>query len=192
MKLDPPTRSILEMMTIGYRPVSSLAILAILSDSPNLAMHGMQLARELEKLFKVQEGWFTRTRYYTDRVGKLLPLLTKMRMVEEVVRKDSRTGRLSSAYRINPSLSQPIRARLQALSKGEHVSLISTPDATIVEENQDQDWRKECPNCGIITSSAIARYCEACGRPLKTKCASCGMVLDAIYKYCLNCGAKAK
>ena len=192
MKLDPPTRSILEMMTIGYRPVSSLAILAILSDSPNLAIHGMQLARELEKRFKVQEGWFTRTRYYTDRVGKLLPLLTKMRMVEEVVRKDSRTGRISSAYRINPSLSQPIRARLQALSKGEHVSLLSTPDATIVEENQNQEWRKECPNCGIITSSAIARYCEACGRPLKTKCASCGMVLDAIYKYCLNCGAKAK
>jgi len=192
MKLDPPTRSILEMMTIGYRPVSSLAILAILSDSPNLAMHGMQLARELEKRFKVQEGWFTRTRYYTDRVGKILPLLTKMRMVEEVVRKDPRTGRVSSAYRINPSLSQPIRARLQALSKGEHVSLLSTPDATIVEENQNQDWRKECPNCGIITRSAIARYCEACGRPLKMKCASCGTVLDAIYKYCLNCGAKAK
>ena len=192
MKLDPPTRSILEMMTIGYRPVSSLAILAILSDSPNLAMHGMQLARELEKRFKVQEGWFTRTRYYTDRVGKLLPLLTKMRMVEEVVRKDSRTGRNSSAYRINPSLSQPIRARLQALSKGEHVSLLSTPDTTIVEQNRNQNWRKECPSCGIITSSATARYCEACGRPLKMKCAGCGTVLDAIYRYCLNCGAKAE
>ncbi len=190
MKLDPPTRSILEMMTIGYRPVSSLAILAILSDSPNLAMHGMQLARELEKRFKVQEGWFTRTRYYTDRVGKLLPLLTKMRMVEEVVRKDVKTGRTSAAYRINPSLSQPLKARLQALSRGEHISLLS--NTAPVEVEQTQGWRKECLSCGIITSSAIARYCEVCARPLKMKCDNCGALLEAIYKYCLNCGAKAK
>src|SRR5438094_953225 len=112
--------------------------------------------------------------------------------IVETLRLAKIPGRIYSAYRINPSLSQPIRARLQALSKGEHVSLLSTPDATILEENQNQAWRKECPNCGIITSSVIARYCEACGRPLKMKCASCGTVLDAIYKYCLNCGAKAK
>jgi hypothetical protein len=109
VKLDPPARSVLEMMAIGYRPVSSLAILNILNDSPNLAMHGMQLARELEQRFKVQDGWFTRTRYYTDRVGKLLPLLTKMNMVEEVSRKDTRTGRVAAAYRVNPSLSQQIK-----------------------------------------------------------------------------------
>lgn len=189
-KLDPTAHSILEMMTIGYRPVSSLAILAILTDAPNLAMHGMQLARELEKRFKVQEGWFTRTRYYTDRVGKLLPLLTKMRMVEEVMRKDSKTGRVSAAYRINPVLGQNIRARIQALSKGEHVSILSSPDTPIVEADQNQEWRKECLSCGVITSSAIARYCEICGHPLKTKCSDCSAQLDATYKYCLNCGAK--
>jgi hypothetical protein len=188
--LDPTARSILEMMAIGYRPVSSLAILAILGDSPNLAMHGMQLARELERRFKVQEGWFTRTRYYTDRVGKLLPLLTRMRMVEEVMRKDSRTGRVSAAYRINPALSQPIRARIQALSKGEHVSLLSTPDTAIAEVEQSKLWKKECQSCGIITSSSIARYCEVCGHPLKIKCSNCSTSFDAIYKYCLNCGTK--
>jgi hypothetical protein len=189
-KLEPPARSILEMMTIGYRPVSSLAILDILSDSPNLAMHGMQLARELERRFKVQEGWFTRTRYYTDRVGKLLPRLTKMQMIEELVRKDSRTGRTSAAYRINPTLSQPVKSRLQALSRGEHVSLLSNSPATTLEVDQSREWRKECLNCGIITSSAIARYCEVCGRPLKMKCNNCRSSLEAIYKYCLNCGAK--
>ncbi len=155
-KLDPPTRSILEMMTIGYRPVSSLAILAILSDSPNLAMHGM----------------------------------TKMQMVEEVVRKDSRTGRTSAAYRINPSLSQPIKSRLQALSKGEHLSLLSNSPTATHEPGQSQEWRKECINCGIMTSSAVARYCEVCARPLKVKCNNCSSSLEAIYKYCLNCGAK--
>lgn len=190
-KLDPPTRSILEMMTIGYRPVTSLAILDILSDSPNLAMHGMQLARALESRFKVQDGWFTRTRYYTDRVGKLLPLLTTMGMLEEVVRKDSKTGRVSAAYRIKPSPNQPLKARLQALSKGEHVSLLNVPD-TSVEPEQDREWRKECLNCGIITSSAIARYCEVCGHPLKMKCKQCGSTLEVIYKFCLNCGANTK
>jgi hypothetical protein len=189
-KLEAPARSVLEMMTIGYRPVSSLAILDILSDSPNLAMHGMQLARELERRFKVQEGWFTRTRYYTDRVGKLLPLLTRMQMVEELVRKDTRTGRTAAAYRISPTFSQPIKSRLQALSRGEHISLLSNSPATTLEAEQSREWRKECLSCGIITNSAIARYCEVCGRPLKMKCNNCGSSLEAIYKYCLNCGAK--
>jgi hypothetical protein len=190
VKLDPPARSVLEMMAIGYRPVSSLAILNILNDSPNLAIHGMQLARELEQRFKVQDGWFTRTRYYTDRVGKLLPLLTKMHMIEEVSRKDTRTGRVGAAYRINPSLSQPIKSRLQALSKGEHVSLVTGSAITTIESDQAREWRKECQNCGIITSSTIARYCEVCGRPLKSKCGNCGSSLEAIYKFCLNCGTK--
>lgn len=190
-KLEPAARSVLEMMTIGYRPVSSLAILDILSDSPNLAMHGMQLARELERRFKVQEGWFTRTRYYTDRVGKLLPLLANMQMIEEVVRKDSKTGRTAAAYRINPALSQPLKSSLQAISRGGHISLLSNSPTTMVETDKSQEWRRECLSCGIITNSAIARYCEVCGRPLKMKCNNCGSVLEAIYKYCLNCGAKA-
>ncbi len=189
-KLDPTARSILEMMVIGYRPVSSFAILNVLNDSPNLALHGMQIAREIENRFKVKEGWFTRTRYYADRVGRLLPLLTSMNVVEEVVRKDSRTGRISAAYRIKNSLNQSIKARLQALSRGEHVSLLSTPQAAVVEADQAQSWRKECLNCGIVTSSAIARYCEVCGRSLKLKCNNCGTVMEVIYKYCLNCGTK--
>src|SRR5438445_2129454 len=120
-------------------------------------MHGMQLARELERRFKVQEGWFTRTRYYTDRVGKLLPLLTKMQMIEEVVRRDTRTGRTSAAYRINPSLSQPIKSRLQALSKGEHVSLFSNFPTAILEKGHLQKWSKDALTCGVTTISAIPR-----------------------------------
>ena len=189
-KLEPPARSVLEMMTIGYRPVSSLAILDILSDSPNLAMHGMQLARELERRFKVQEGWFTRTRHYTDRVGKLLPLLTNMQMIEEVVQKDSKTGRPSAAYRINPTLSQPVKSRLQAMSRGEHISLLSNSPTSSLETVQPHEWMKECLSCGIMTSSVIAHYCEVCGRPLKIKCNNCGSSLEAFYKYCLNCGTR--
>jgi len=190
VKLEPATRSVLEMMTIGYRPVSSLAILNILNDSPNIAMHGMQLARELEHRFKVQEGWFTRSRYYTDRVGKLLPLLTNLHLVQEVSRRDPRTGRVSTAYRVNPSFSQPIKTRLVAISKGEHVSLLSSSETMALGSDKVEDWRKECIDCGIMTNSMIARYCEVCGHSLKVKCKGCGSALDAVYKYCLNCGAK--
>lgn len=189
-KLDPPTRAVLEMMTIGYRPVSSLAILDILNNSPNLAIHGMQIARELERRFKVKEGWFTRTRYYTDRVGKILPLLTSMRLLEEVDRKDPRTGRIYAAYRISASTRESLKSRLQALSRGEHVSLFSESHAPGVFGDHDKSHAKECLDCGLITSSPIARYCESCGKPLKVRCEKCGSTLEAIYKFCLNCGTK--
>src|SRR2546422_4738370 len=79
--LSISARTVLELMTFGYRPATTLAILDILSEGPGLALHGMQIARELENLFQVQEGWFTRARYYTDRVGKLLRVLVALEIL---------------------------------------------------------------------------------------------------------------
>jgi len=118
--------------------------------------------------------------------------VANMRMIDEVDRKDPRTGRVSPAYRVNPSLSMPLKSRLQALTRGEHVSLLSTSVPMMPEEDTKPEWKKECLDCGIMTSSPIARYCEVCRQPLKVKCGSCGSTLDAIYKYCLNCGTKMK
>jgi len=190
VKLDAPARSILEMMTIGYRPVTSLAILNILNDTPNLAMHGMQIARELEKRFKVQEGWFTRTRYYTDRVGKLLPLLTRLGLVQDISRKDSRTGRIFTAYQITPSLKEQVTARLDALSQGERLSLFPSEQALKTVSSYPSDIQKECKTCGTISSSSAARYCEICGDPLQMNCKKCDTMVVAIYNYCVNCGTK--
>ncbi len=168
VKLDAPARSILEMMTIGYRPVTSLAILNILNDTPNLAMHGMQIARELEKRFKVQEGWFTRTRYYTDRVGKLLPLLTRLGLVQDISRKDSRTGRIFTAYQITPSLKEQVTARLDALSQGERLSLFPSEQALKTVSSYPSDIQKECKTCGTISSSSVPETIQVL-QPLRQK-----------------------
>src|SRR5712692_10495408 len=56
-ELNASTKSVLELVTLGYRPMTSLAILTVLGESPNMVFHGMQIGRELEKRFKVQEGW---------------------------------------------------------------------------------------------------------------------------------------
>ena len=50
--LSNVTKSVLELMTIGHRPATTLGILRILSESPLSALHGMQIARELEKRFE--------------------------------------------------------------------------------------------------------------------------------------------
>ena len=190
--LNVPAKSVLELMTIGYRPVSTLAVLRILNDSPGVALHGMQIARELEKRFKVQEGWFTRTRYYTDRVGRLLSLLTRLDIVEEVVRKDARGGRSFTAYQTHPSATARVKSRLDSLARGEPLSLFQAPPVSSGTQPLSQPTKslKECVNCQILVGSASARYCERCGRPLRAKCENCGRKVDATYDYCLSCGAK--
>jgi len=189
VKLDAPTRSILEMMTIGYRPVTSLAILQVLSDTPGLAIHGMQIGRELEKRFRVQDGWFTRTRYYTDRVGKLLPLLGKLGLIMEVPRRDAKTGRTFTVYSINPSRKAPVSARLESIAKGENLLLVPfqqpqnpTPISAEVA--------KRCRSCNIMSNSPVARHCEICGDPLEVTCRNCKATVEAVYNYCVSCGAK--
>ena len=190
VKIDPPTRSILEMMTIGYRPVTSLAILQTLIDTPNLALHGMQLGRELEKRFKAKEGWFTQTRYYTDRVGKLLPLLTRLELIQELTRKDSRTGRSFAAYQINPRLKEPVAARLESLSRGESLVFFPSQQTQNTVLSLPKGIEKTCKNCGVVSTSTVARYCEICGDPMQMSCRNCNSTVDAIYDYCVSCGSK--
>ncbi len=190
--LNVPAKSVLELMTVGYRPVSTLAILRVLNDSPGVALHGMQIARELERRFKVQEGWFTRTRYYTDRVGRLLTLLTRLDIIEEVVRKDARGGRSFTAYQTHPSSSGRVKERLDCLARGEPVSLFQAPSASTAKSTPSLRMKnpRECVDCQTLVSSVSAKYCERCGRPLKAKCENCGRKVEATYDYCLSCGAK--
>ena len=188
--LNGHTGSVLELMTLGYRPVTSIAILSVLSDAAGVAMHGMQIGRELERRFKVQEGWFTRTRYYSDRVGKLLPLLVRLNMIREVAKKDVKGRREFVAYRIEPSVADSVRDRLGHLSKGERVSLFHTlpPSSQSPSLQMTVTNPKECVDCRTLVASAGARYCERCGKPLKVRCQKCNTSVGAIYDYCLNCG----
>ena len=149
----------------------------------------MQIGRELERRFKVQEGWFTRTRYYSDRVGKLLPLLVRLNMIREVAKKDLKGRREFVAYQLEPSVAGSVRDRLGELSKGERVSFFRTmqPSTQNQSPHRVTVYPKECVNCKTLVPSAAARYCERCGKPLKVRCQKCNGSVDAIYDYCLNC-----
>ena len=195
MGLNTVAKTVLELMTIGYRPATTFAVLRILSESQKVALHGMQIGRELEKRFDVQEGWFTRTRYYTDRVGKLLTLLTRLDLIQEVVRKDPKAGRSFAAYQIQPSLLEPFKLRIEDLSRGRRISLFL--DSTEFQDNSPMmppktiaNNRRECLNCKIVVNSTSARYCERCGKPLRLDCLSCKNRMDVIYDYCPTCGSK--
>ncbi len=193
--LSPTTKNLLELMTIGYRPATTLGILCILSQSPKVALHGMQIGKELERQFDVEEGWFSRTRYYTDRVGKLLTLLTRLEILQEVFRKDSKGSRTLAAYQIHASLAEPVKVRIEELSRGERISFFSTHpqpprEILVVPEEPLIINPRECIDCKVMVTSAIARYCEKCGKPLKLNCLSCKGRVDAIYNYCPMCGSK--
>jgi len=189
-ELNASTKSVLELITLGYRPMTSLAILSILNESPNTVFHGMQIGRELEKRFKVQEGWFTKTRYYTDRIGKLLPLLVRLNIIRESAKKDPKGGRGFTGYQVHPSIASSVTDRLKLLSKGEPISLFKSAPASQIPSPSDAAELKQCLSCETITSSVSARYCERCGNPLTIKCQKCNNPNQATYDYCLKCGNK--
>ncbi len=187
-ELNPPTRSILELITLGYRPVTSLAILAVLGESPNTALGGTQIGRELEKHFKAQEGWFTKTRYYTDRVGKLLPILSSLNLVQ-AVKKDPKGGRSFTGYQIHPSVVVSVKEQLRLLAAGKPISIFRSSSVPLESTTSaDAGNPKNCASCEIIVASPSARYCERCAKPLTLRCQNCNSVNEAIHNYCLKCG----
>ena len=188
--LNASTKSVLELITLGYRPMTSLAILTILNESPNIAFHGMQIGRELEKRFKVQAGWFTKTRYNTDRIGKLLPLLVRLNLVQESVKKDPKGGRGFTGYQVHPSIASSVTERLKLLSKGEPISLFKGAPASPSPTPRDVSELKQCLSCETIIASVSARYCERCGNALTIRCQNCNNPNEATYDYCLKCGSK--
>ena len=76
-KIMEPLNSILDLIIIGYRPVTSLSIFSVLVENQNKPMYGSQIGTELEKKFQLPRGWFTKARYYDTRIGKLLKILLR-------------------------------------------------------------------------------------------------------------------
>jgi hypothetical protein len=87
-KIKEPLKSILDLIVVGYRPVTSLSIFSILVENENKPMYGSQIGAELEKKFQLPKGWFTKTRYYDTRIGKLLKILLRQNILEEMKVKD--------------------------------------------------------------------------------------------------------
>jgi hypothetical protein len=188
----PVMKSILEFMTLGYKPVTILGILKILSDSNGTAVHGMEVGRQLERRFGVDEGWFTRTRYYTDRVGKMLNLMVGLGIVEEIQQKNNGNGRSLTTYKIHPSLTNSVNNLLENIVNGERVSVFANHDNNVSKlvSNEAVVPVKKCMGCSFISHSRTARYCEQCGVELKKKCSKCSSAVLARFDFCNSCGTK--
>jgi len=189
-KVKEPVRSILDLIVIGYRPVTSLSILALLVENQNKPMYGSQIGAQLEKRFQLPKGWFTKTRYYDTRIGKLLKILQRQSILEEVRVRDLKTNKEYVGYRIIENLYPSIKDRILSFLSGEGLSILSPTKKTVSPSKLGSVAAKCCPNCGALTESSSAKYCELCGTPLTMNCTACGKEMSLKYSFCLNCGKK--
>ncbi|MEM2117908.1 MAG: zinc ribbon domain-containing protein [Candidatus Bathyarchaeia archaeon] len=186
-KIIEPLKSILDLVVIGYRPITSLSIFSILVENENRPMYGAQIGAELEKKFQLPKGWFTKTRYYDTRIGKLLKILLRQSILEETRVKDWKTNKEYVGYRISRQVYPIVKERILSLHRGESIWIPQplTPSNII---NKKPETVRYCPNCKAFTTSCSARYCELCGTPLKITCPNCGNEMSLEYSFCLSCG----
>jgi len=187
--LKEPLKSILGLIVIGYRPVTSLSILALLAENQNRPMWGSQIGAQLEKRFQLPKGWFTKTRYYDTRIGKLLKIFQRLNILEEVKVKDWKTNKEYVGYHIVECIYPTVKEKILAFQRGESISFLapSTRDAVIKEKTE---VIKHCTNCNALITSPSAKFCELCGAPLRMKCPSCQREISLDYSFCLYCGKK--
>ena len=188
-KIREPLKSILDLIVIGYRPVTSLSIFSALVENDNKPMYGSQIGAELEKKFELPKGWFTKTRYYDTRIGKLLKILLRQYILEEMKVKDWKTSKEYVGYRIAESIYPTLKERILSLHRGESL-LILTPSAPSNESIKEPEKAKRCPKCNALVTSSSARYCELCGIALRITCPHCGKETNLEYFYCLKCGKR--
>jgi len=188
-KIKEPAKSTLELVVFGYRPVTSLSILATLVENQNKPMYGSQLGAQLEKKFQLPKGWFTKTRYYDTRIGKLLKILTRLNILEETKVKDWKTNKEYIGYRIVEHIYPSVQDRMLAFQRGENLSILapSTPSTSIKEK---VEIIKHCPKCNALITSLSAKYCELCGTPLRINCPTCQKEISLEYSFCIHCGKK--
>ena len=184
-----PLKSILDLIVIGYRPVTSLSIFSVLVENENKPMYGSQIGAELEKKFQLPKGWFTKTRYYDTRIGRLLKILLRQSILEEMKVKDWRTNKEYVGHRITGHIYPTLKERILSLHRGENL-LILTPPTPSNAVSKKPETMRHCPRCNAIVTSPSARYCELCGSPLKTPCPNCGKEMSLEYSFCLNCGRR--
>ena len=170
-----------------------LAILKVLYDSEGRPLHGMQVGRELEKKFQVPEGYFSKSRYYTDRVGKVLGLMVRLGLVEESTLDARGTGRKYSAFKIRTSAVEGVKARLASIANGERLSLFTNghEEPAKTQSGNEIARLRSCQHCSFQSHSVMATYCERCGNSLSVKCDKCGKLVLASFEFCNGCGTRS-
>lgn len=191
-KMREPAKSVLEAIVLGYRPVTTLSILSLLVENRNKPMYGTQLGKEMEKKFRLPKGWFTKTRYYDTRVGKLLKILCRLNIIEETEFTDPLTKRRYVGYRIVESNYPRMRERMRIFIQGGTLSIFRRTPSVPLPRRESERGRtiKRCVKCKALITSLHARYCELCGNPLALVCSRCKHESSLEYTYCLHCGEK--
>ena len=189
-RVREPVKSILDLVIIGYRPITSLSILAVLVENQNKPMYGTQVGALLEKRFDLPKGWFTKTRYYDTRIGKLLKILQRQSILEEARIKDIRTNKEYVGYRIPENIYPSVKERMLTFIRGEGLTIFAPTKRSNFPTIKTAGSPKHCTKCSFLTSSLSARYCELCSTPLTMNCPGCGKEMGLEYSFCLNCGKK--
>lgn len=187
-KIKEPVKSILDLIIFGYRPVTSLSILSIFVENQNKPMYGSQIGAQLEKKFQIPKGWFTKTRYYDTRIGKLLKILQRQDILEETKVKDWKTNKEYVGYRIAENLYSTVKEKISPLHHGESLSILTSSSTAINIPKEKNEITKRCPKCNAHITSPSARHCELCGTPLIAKCSNCGKEMSLEYTFCMTCG----
>lgn len=181
-----PMKTVLDLIVLGYRPVTSLCILTIMVESKNRPQTGRQLGILLEKRLGLEEGKLTTGRYYDDRIGRLLKLMCQLGILEFEERPDFLGAK--AGYRIRKPIYPAIEAKINSFLKGETLSPISKSSGPLdLKENQVM---KQCSRCKALTASQGAIYCELCGAPLVITCTKCNKEILCNWEFCNFCGTR--
>jgi hypothetical protein len=190
-RIKKPVKSILDIIVLGYRPVTTLSIFELVVENKNKPMYGAQIGRELEEKFQLPKGWFTKTRYYDTRIGKLLKILCRLDILRESEIIDPVTRRQYVGYHISENIYPSIREKiLRFFQEGTFSVFVSAKPTQESTEMEDVMVVKRCAKCHTLTTSSKAQYCELCGNSLDIICSKCKREISLEYAYCLYCGEK--
>jgi len=184
-KVREPMRTVLDLIVFGYRPVTSLCILAILVRDGNRPQVGRQLGLQLEKQLGLEDGKLTTGRYYDDRIGRLLKILAQLGILE--VGEKPGVMRTKDAYRINASIYPLIEEKIRLFLDGGTLSPFAK--SPMDREKKLNQPIKQCSECKRMSTSPEATHCERCGGLLMVKCSYCGRQHPSYYLFCNYSGS---
>jgi len=185
---NEPMKSVLDLIVLGYRPVTTLCILTTLVESGNRPQTGRQLGVLLEKRFGLEEGKLTKGRYYDDRISRLLKILCQLSILELTETTSESRVKKKEGYRIKEPIYPTIEKVIRSFLNGGSLSPLSER-VLILDAGDTQEFTvKHCSKCKSMTTSPKATHCELCGHPLTIVCKKCQNKVLSKWNFCNSCG----
>ena len=109
LTLNEPYKSLVFLVTVGQRPVTSLLMLKILLETGEKPLNGKEIGEKLAKELKISPALTTKGGNYKDRVGDLISTFVKIGILESVFSDESRHLK-EAGFRIKESAMTEIKA----------------------------------------------------------------------------------